>query len=66
MIADAAAEGLLQRHSGKKGEADQTAEAEPLAEWERELLEGKSEAPAEEATPAAEGQAAEAENTEEA
>ncbi|WP_166846709.1 30S ribosomal protein S2 [Isoptericola sp. BMS4] len=39
VIADAAAEGLLQRHSGKKGEAEQ-AEAEPLAEWERELLAG--------------------------
>ncbi|GAB6940302.1 30S ribosomal protein S2 [Isoptericola variabilis] len=57
VIADAAAEGLLQRHSGKKGEADQTAEAEPLAEWERELLAGaeaaQAEAPAAEATEAA-------------
>ncbi|CAM3955613.1 30S ribosomal protein S2 [Isoptericola cucumis] len=39
VIADAAADGLMQRHSGKKGEAEQ-AEAEPLAEWERELLAG--------------------------
>lgn len=53
VIADAAAEGLLQRHSGKKGEAAETAEAEPLAEWERELLAG-AEATQAEAAPAAE------------
>jgi len=35
IIADAAAEGLIQRHQP----ADTTEEAEPLAEWERELLE---------------------------
>ncbi|SNU00589.1 SSU ribosomal protein S2P [Ruaniaceae bacterium KH17] len=35
VVADAVAEGLVARHSGKSGEA---AEAEPLAEWERELL----------------------------
>src|SRR5690606_18518123 len=36
IIADAAADGLIQRHQP----ADETAEAaEPLAEWERELLE---------------------------
>ncbi|HIY66641.1 MAG TPA: 30S ribosomal protein S2 [Candidatus Agrococcus pullicola] len=40
IIADAAAEGLQQRHSGDT-------EAEPMAEWERELLE--AEKPAEEA-----------------
>jgi small subunit ribosomal protein S2 len=34
VIADAAADGLIARHSGNE------AEAEPLAEWERELLEG--------------------------
>jgi small subunit ribosomal protein S2 len=51
VIADAAAEGLLQRHSGKKGEAAETTEAEPLAEWERELLAG-AEATAEAATEA--------------
>ncbi|MDH2442725.1 30S ribosomal protein S2 [Amnibacterium sp. CER49] len=33
IIADAAAEGLIQRHQGSSQEA-----AEPLAEWERELL----------------------------
>ncbi|QDW63010.1 30S ribosomal protein S2 [Oerskovia sp. KBS0722] len=41
VIADAAAEGLLQRHSGRTGtEAGSATEAEPLAEWERELLAG--------------------------
>jgi small subunit ribosomal protein S2 len=40
VIADAAAEGLLQRHSGRTGTESGTAEAEPLAEWERELLAG--------------------------
>jgi small subunit ribosomal protein S2 len=42
VIADAAADGLIARHSGNE------AEAEPLAEWERELLEQGA------ATPAAE------------
>ncbi|MGO1510200.1 MAG: 30S ribosomal protein S2, partial [Actinomycetales bacterium] len=36
VIADAAAEGLVVRHGGNKG--TENAEAEPLAEWERELL----------------------------
>ncbi|NMR19583.1 30S ribosomal protein S2 [Cellulomonas fimi] len=42
VIADAAAEGLIQRHSGRAGAAEGGAEvdAEPLAEWERELLAG--------------------------
>ena len=35
IIADAAAEGLIQRHNP----TDEAAEAEPLADWERELLE---------------------------
>lgn len=50
VIADAAAEGLMQRHSGGKTGAEAEAAAEPLAEWERELLagsEGTVEAPAE-------------------
>lgn len=71
VIADAVAEGLLERHSGKTQAAD-GAQAEPLAEWERELLEGEAaapeastakaatEAPAAEETPAAEAPAAEA------
>ncbi|TDN92707.1 30S ribosomal protein S2 [Microbacterium sp. BK668] len=40
IIADAAAEGLIQRHNP----TDEAAEAEPLADWERELLEQGSEA----------------------
>ena len=39
VVADAVAEGLLERHSGRSQAAD-GAQAEPLAEWERELLEG--------------------------
>jgi small subunit ribosomal protein S2 len=35
IIADAAAEGLIQRHNP----TDEAADAEPLADWERELLE---------------------------
>ncbi len=50
VIADAAAEGLIARHAGKSGASDETAAAaEPLAEWERELLAGT-----ETAVPAAE------------
>jgi small subunit ribosomal protein S2 len=55
VIADAAADGMIARHSGG------AAEAEPLAEWERELLEqgaAATEAPAAEA--AVEAPAAEA------
>ncbi|MPV38201.1 30S ribosomal protein S2 [Georgenia subflava] len=37
VIADAAADGLVTRHGG--GSAESTTAAEPLAEWERELLE---------------------------
>jgi small subunit ribosomal protein S2 len=68
VVADAVADGLLARSGASAGE--EKAADEPLAEWERELLEGKSEdaaaeapaedtateAPAEEA-PAAEGEA---------
>ena len=47
IIADAAAEGLIQKHQP----ADEAAQAEPLAEWERELLEQSTteESPADEA-----------------
>ncbi|WP_062208085.1 30S ribosomal protein S2 [Demequina oxidasica] len=42
VIADAVAEGLKIRHTPKAGEdAEATGEAEPLAEWEQELLDGK-------------------------
>ncbi|MFM6975010.1 MAG: 30S ribosomal protein S2 [Agromyces sp.] len=54
VIADAVAEGLIARHQKSDG-----AEAEPLAEWEQELLAGDAaEAPAAEA-PAADAPAAE-------
>ncbi|CAG7843988.1 30S ribosomal protein S2 [Pseudoclavibacter triregionum] len=64
IIADAAAEGLIERHQGPSAD---DAQAEPLAEWERELLEqggeqqaAPAEAPAEETAPAVEAaQAAE-------
>ncbi|MDD9206180.1 30S ribosomal protein S2 [Georgenia sp. 10Sc9-8] len=41
VIADGAAEGLVTRHGGGRGEAP--AAEEPLAEWERELLAGEAE-----------------------
>jgi small subunit ribosomal protein S2 len=65
VIADAVAEGLIARNNKASGNTD--AAAEPLAEWERELLEGNAEAPAAEATeaPATEAPAEEA-KTEEA
>lgn len=76
VIADAVADGLMKRHSGKSStEGGAEAEAEPLAEWERELLAGAeattaAAAPAEAATeaPAADEVAAEetAEETTEA
>ncbi|WP_430867102.1 30S ribosomal protein S2 [Demequina aurantiaca] len=42
VIADAVAEGLKIRHTPKAADdAEATGEAEPLAEWEQELLDGK-------------------------
>ena len=56
VIADAVADGLMQRSRGAgSGDAGQVAADEPLAEWERELLQG-SETPA----PAAEAPVADA------
>lgn len=61
VVADAVAEGLIARSNKQSGNTE--AAAEPMAEWERELLEAKPEeteapaaeaAPAEEAAPAAE------------
>ena len=61
VIADAVADGLMQRSRGAgSGDAGQVAADEPLAEWERELLQGsETPAPAAEA-PAADAPAAEA------
>src|SRR5690606_34295568 len=56
VVADAAAEGLMARAGASRGGEDKpagVAEAEPLAEWERELL-ARSEGGAE-AAPATEG-----------
>jgi small subunit ribosomal protein S2 len=53
VIADAAAEGLLKRHAGRTGtDAPVDADAEPLAEWERELLAGAEAGLAADAAPA--------------
>ena len=65
VIADAAAEGLIARHSGRTAASEEAgAPAEPLAEWERELLAGAeaTAAPAD-APAAAEAPAAPAEET---
>ncbi|MFE9170160.1 30S ribosomal protein S2 [Streptomyces kebangsaanensis] len=56
VIADAVAEGLIAR-SGAAGEGKgEKAAGEPLAEWERDLLEGEKKADAEAAAPAAEAE----------
>ncbi|WP_017626246.1 30S ribosomal protein S2 [Nocardiopsis chromatogenes] len=57
VVADAVAEGLMVRSGGSAAGEQKSAE-EPLAEWERELLEGKGEGEA--APAAAEAPAAEA------
>ncbi|MFC0866078.1 30S ribosomal protein S2 [Sphaerimonospora cavernae] len=67
VVADAVADGLMTRAGAARGEEKPAgvAAAEPLAEWERELLEGS--APATEATEAAEaGEAPAAVQTEQA
>jgi len=62
VVADAVADGLMQRSSGKTG-GDAQAE-EPLAEWERELYADAAAATATETAPAAEAPATEAPATE--
>ncbi len=57
VVADAVADGVLQRQAARTG-AEPGGEAEPLAEWERELLAGAEQATAEDATPQAPGAAA--------
>lgn len=66
VIADAAAEGTLQRHSARQGGGTEAApaEAEPLAEWERELLAGAEESLAATQATADEAPAGEAAATE--
>ena len=65
VIADAVAEGLIARSSGKSGEQAEGVVAgdEPLAEWERELLGGDAAQAAESAAPEA-GETAAADATE--
>jgi small subunit ribosomal protein S2 len=67
VIADAVADGLMTRAGAGRGDEKPsgTTDAEPLAEWERELLEGSAaEAPAEESAPAEAAAEAPAEATE--
>ncbi len=62
VIADAVAEGLIARSGAATGDKGEKAAGEPLAEWERDLLEGEKkaeEAPAAEAEKPAEAPAAE-------
>ena len=50
VVADAVADGLLRRHAARTGDSEGEqvpAEAEPLAEWERELLAGDADTPVE-------------------
>ncbi|WP_017611032.1 30S ribosomal protein S2 [Nocardiopsis xinjiangensis] len=54
VVADSVADGLMVRSGASaEGASEQKADEEPLAEWERELLEGKEAAPKEEAAEAA-------------
>jgi small subunit ribosomal protein S2 len=53
VVADAVADGLMARSGASEGAGEQKAAEEPLAEWERELLEGKGEAGTTEAKPEA-------------
>ncbi|UTT67080.1 30S ribosomal protein S2 [Janibacter sp. CX7] len=57
VVADAVADGLMARGGGNATEGAGSVEAEPMAEWERELLAGEG---TEAAAPAAEAPAAEA------
>lgn len=58
VVADAVAEGLIARSGAKGGDA--AAAEEPLAAWERELLEQQEAAPAADAAPATDAAPAEA------
>ena len=68
VIADAVADGLMTRAGAGRGDEKPAgvAAAEPLAEWERELLEGGEAAPAAETVETAEAPAAETAETAEA
>ena len=50
VVADAVADGLIARSGAKTGDAAEIGSEEPLAEWERELLQGVADQPTPEAT----------------
>jgi small subunit ribosomal protein S2 len=55
VISEAVAEGVIARHGGRSASAEGSAPTEPLADWERELLEqGSASVPATTAPPATE------------
>ena len=71
VVADAVADGLIARSGAKTGDAAEIGGGEPLADWERELLQGDADAAAVQATggaasetPAAEATGASSEATE--
>ena len=76
VVADAVADGLIARSGAKTGDSAEIGSEEPLAEWERELLQGDADqaavqatggettGPAAEETPAAEATGASSEATE--
>jgi small subunit ribosomal protein S2 len=73
VVADAVADGLIARSGAKDAEEGQVGSGEPLADWERDLLEGQADKAAVEATggdsssestPASESTGATAESTE--
>ncbi|MFK5583676.1 30S ribosomal protein S2 [Serinicoccus sp. LYQ131] len=66
VVADAVAEGLISRSGGKSEGGDAATGAEPMAEWERELLTGSDEKAAEETPEAAAPEADATEETPEA
>jgi small subunit ribosomal protein S2 len=54
VVADAVADGLIARSGGKTGDGGEDQAAEPLAEWERELLQGEADSTAQPETAQAE------------
>lgn len=63
VVADAVAEGLIARSGATSGAGESAATEEPLAEWERELLEGEAEKTAAAATGDAAAETPAAEST---
>ncbi|GGF38859.1 hypothetical protein GCM10011519_10590 [Marmoricola endophyticus] len=63
VVADAVADGLIARSGAREGAAEGNEAAEPLADWERELLAGEAEKAAVEATTGSAPAAADADQT---